>query len=353
MRWKYITFITGFLFFILIYILIFESKRAVVISLVAVTNDHLTTLKKFKHNLEKASEKLLNPDDKYMLPLGFINNTKFYPEDFLHNITLPIIVSYAMSGKQDQVVSFAKNVAKMLPNYFTFLYNIGLKEYEHYLLQNFCRTTHCTVINFEWDQFPLYVRNNVDLFRPLIIQDALNKVGAVFYVESNLRFTTSNLSSLIKQAKEHGVLTWRDKYPISAITHPKMYDYFKTVPHKFYFVSSIDPSRLLIYKVPHVHYNVMFPWIKCVLIRSCVHPVGSQDSGCQFDKKPLYRYSGCHKTGIAPLSIILSTYFNFTARNYINDDDNDDETLFRNISSEDVKLELSLLVKNSSDFKYN
>lgn len=48
MRWKYITFITGFLFFILIYILIFESKRAVVISLVAVTNDHLTTLKKFK-----------------------------------------------------------------------------------------------------------------------------------------------------------------------------------------------------------------------------------------------------------------------------------------------------------------
>lgn len=88
-----------------------------------------------QHNLEKASEKLLNPDDKYMLPLGFINNTKFYPEDFLHNITLPIIVSYAMSGKQDQVVSFAKNVAKMLPNYFTFLYNIGLKEYEHYLVR--------------------------------------------------------------------------------------------------------------------------------------------------------------------------------------------------------------------------
>lgn len=49
----------------------------------------------------------------------------------------------------------------------------------------------------------------------------------------------------------------------------------------------------------------MLPWVKCILHAYCISPPGAQSSGCRFDKKPLFRYSGCHAYDSAALNVVL------------------------------------------------
>ena len=53
----------------------------------------------------------------------------------------------------------------------------------------------------------------------------------------------------------------------------------------------------------------MLPWIECTLTKDCIDPFGAQSSGCRFDKKPLYRYSGCHLYDSSALNVALGVAF--------------------------------------------
>lgn len=93
-------------------------------------------------------------------------------------------------------------------------------------------------------------------------------------MECNVRLLSSNIKSVITKAKKNGIVTWQSKYPTSAVTHPKMFEYFKTTEESFYFVPAIETSKLIIYNTKAIHYEIMYPWIKCILVRSCVLPIG-------------------------------------------------------------------------------
>lgn len=43
---------------------------------------------------------------------------------------------------------------------------------------------------------------------------------------------------------------------------------------------------------------------------------GAQSGGCRFDKKPQYRYSGCHGHDASALSIVLGLRFGFEEAHY-------------------------------------
>ena len=86
---------------------------------------------------------------------------------------------------------------------------------------------------------------------------------------------TANLRDLFSRAKERGIMTWQAKLPTTAITHPKMFEYFKAIREHFYFVPAVDPTRLIIFNTEDVHENIMYPLIKCILVRSCILPIGN------------------------------------------------------------------------------
>ena len=48
-------------------------------------------------------------------------------------------------------------------------------------------------------------------------------------------------------------------------------------------------------------------------------------NGCRFDKKPAFRYSGCHAYDVSALNIVLGKMFNFDESKYIF---NDNQKLF-------------------------
>ena len=159
MKFKYFAFFCAVFLLTGLYIIVFERKRAVFVGLVTETHKQIDSLRNFKvsinsrsikfiryrfvsyshsqQDLKEASEKLLNVDTKYLEQLGFVQHPRLYPESYSRNVTLPVIVSYAKVGQEEQAVSFARSVATLLPNHLTVLYNIGLGTNDLFLVSSF------------------------------------------------------------------------------------------------------------------------------------------------------------------------------------------------------------------------
>lgn len=158
-------------------------------------------------------------------------------------------------------------------------------------------------------------------------------------------FTTSEIRSILNQAEKQGLSSWTINLPTSALTHPRMFDYFNTKQEKFFFHRMIQPNHIVIYNINSIHFGVMFPWVKCALIQSCIAPYGAQNSGCRFDKKPLYRYTGCHRYDASALNVILGLMFDFSSSHYAA---MEEDKFYRHV---DIDKELTLdSEKNSTIF---
>jgi hypothetical protein len=81
--------------------------------------------------------------------------------------------------------------------------------------------------------------------------------------------------------------------------------------------SSTWPLPLVLVYTQATHSKLMLPWLRCALTESCINPIGAQDSGCRFDKKPQYRYSGCHRYDVSALNLVLGSMFHFSEDRYM------------------------------------
>nr|CAD7406355.1 unnamed protein product [Timema poppensis] len=369
------------------------NKRPTIESIVSETHKQLHNLKTFKENLENAEEKRLVADDKYLTLLGFVERPRQFPGDVWRNTSLPIIITYSnvwsvvqvRDGQEQQGVGLARNTAHFLPNHTTLIYNLGVSQYGLQMLQANCNSSRCVVVNFDLELFPSHVEEDrLHAYRPLVIQvltalaatshhhptylfrsrprdagleDALNKAGVVLFLECDHRLVSGQLEPLVKQATEEGgVVSWATYHPTSSLTHPKMFDYFQTTAESFLFLPMVEASALLLVNVEGVHTKIMLPWVQCALTQDCILPIGAQSGGCRFNKKPQYRYSGCHRYDGSALNIVLGLYFGFDEKRYTC---KGKERYFRRVAVETAAAEMAGLEGNateatsiSKDFSY-
>jgi hypothetical protein len=84
------------------------------------------------------------------------------------------------------------------------------------------------------------------------------------------------------------------------------------------------------------NYNVSLP----------VCPTGAQSGGCRFNKKPQYRYSGCHRYDGSALNIALGLKFGFDEGKYTY---RGHEKFFRKVGPEIVAAEMAGLDGNATE----
>lgn len=303
-------------------IIIFGQNRPDTIQNIVTTTHQ--QIRYFKDNLRDAETKKLVADGKFLDQLGFNDQPRLYPNDVWRNTSLPVVVTYVFEGQHSQAIGLINNAARTIPNNTILVYNLGLGDYTLKLLLNYCNNSRCQVINFDLSDFPSHVQEvTFRAYRPLIIQDALMRTGAIFFIENNYRFirniTHSHIYDLFeKTAKNAGIATWpvKSKIPVSSLTHKKMFEYFHTDDENFLFVQMVEADVLLIVNTKTIHQDVMLPWNQCALTQDCLIPIGAQSGGCKFDKKPQYRYSGCHDYDTSALNIVLGLKFNMDSSKY-------------------------------------
>ncbi|CAG9760490.1 unnamed protein product [Ceutorhynchus assimilis] len=306
----------------LVFIIFGQSKPEAIQNIVSSTNEQIQN---FKDNLRDAETKTLITNQKLLDSLGFSEeNPRLYPKDIWRNTSLPVVVTYVLEGQESQAVGFIANIPRVLPNNTILIYNLGVTDGGLKILQNYCNSSRCQIITLDLYTFPSHILDEkLHAYRPVVIQDALSHTGAILFIECNYRFMHDVTQSMImdiyeNQVLKQGVLTFmlKTKSPVTSLTHKKMFEYFRTDAENFQFLQMVQANVIFLINTPEVHKQIMLPWVQCALTQDCIFPIGAQSVGCRFDKKPSYRYSGCHFYDVSALNVVLGLRFKFTSEEY-------------------------------------
>ncbi|XP_050344829.1 uncharacterized protein LOC126769903 isoform X1 [Nymphalis io] len=305
-------------FAISLFLIIFHSQPPQSFqSIVTQTHQHIKDFQQVsltQEQLRDEEEKHLVQEKRYLRLVGLEGHT-----DLWHNTTVPVIVTHARNDDHANVVSFVRDAAQ-LP-YTVLVYNLGLKPYSLAVVSNYCNSSKCAIIDFDLQLFPSHVSDeSITAYRPLIIQHAVSRTGGVIYCEVSQRWagTAGALAALWARVSGEGalgVLAWPRRAAVTSLTHPRMFHYLRASADDFLFVQMLDVSHLLVAPRPALA-DVMRQWIQCALTLDCIMPIGAQSGGCRFDKKPQYRYSGCHGQDASALSIVLGARAAFDESRY-------------------------------------
>uniref|UniRef100_D3TRC6 Hypothetical conserved protein n=1 Tax=Glossina morsitans morsitans TaxID=37546 RepID=D3TRC6_GLOMM len=223
------------------------------------------------------------------------------------------IVTYVQEGQSPLAILMLQNIASKLPNEFLLIYDLGLSEEDARALNAYCNSTRCSVISYDLSVFPTYVADQrMHAYRPIVIKDALMRSKYILFAENYMRIRGSahDFRYLQNKVAQSGVLGWNTPIAVSARTHPKMFDYFQTDIDDFFFLRMVDMDTVFFADNFFVTEKIMLPWIKCALTLECIDPIGAQSNGCKYNKKPQYRYSGCHSYDASAFNIVLGlTWF--------------------------------------------
>ncbi|XP_043235263.1 uncharacterized protein LOC122388333 isoform X1 [Amphibalanus amphitrite] len=311
-------FLLATLVFTVVYLL--NSSQPSIHTLVSETHRQLNSLKhiNLKESLHYAEERL-KVDSKYLTALGFTSSPRVFPNHTWTNVTLPVIVTAAASGQGEQVTGLVLSARRHQSQLPVVVFDLGLGRYERQQLEASCNSSMCWLQQLEFAAYPAHLDElRTRAFVPVVIQEVLNKAGAVLWLDASRRLVPHSSARLLKKARQLGVLAWRldlqldeqlAAVPTTAFTHYKMFDYFDANIEHFYFHKMVSDEALLIYNTPAVHRQLMLPWLRCALLPECVAPTGAQAGGCRFNKKPHYRYSGCHGYDTSALNVALGLMF--------------------------------------------
>ncbi|XP_011631535.1 uncharacterized protein LOC105423481 [Pogonomyrmex barbatus] len=256
----------------------FSNQRPSIQTLVTETHKQLRS---FQENLKDVEEKRLVTDSKYLALLGLDGQTTTTPiSPKPHNVT---VVSLVRPGNEQYIHGFVRNVSHFLPNNSIVIYSVGLNEDSLQSIRLTCNSTRCNVTHFDLNPFPAHVEDDtLHVYRPLVIQTALNTLGSIIYMDSNVRLNSSDIAKYL--CPKSGILTW--------------------------------PTR---------------------------------HTG-EFNKKPQYRYSGCHAYDTSALNIILGLHFNFDDTYYVY---KERETYFNKIQPEEITEEYLMITRQNNATETN
>ncbi|CAH1775232.1 unnamed protein product [Owenia fusiformis] len=266
-------------------------------------------------------------DQTYLEQLGFYSGSKIYPNTTEPNMELPMIAT-AVSSSSDSVMlklnKLLDSVHKYFPSAMVTVFDLHLDPWDLKTLEKHCNaSTQCIVKTFEFDKYPSIVGTLGNMaYKPIAIQLILKEYGAVIWADLSEYFLNNNIKNIIKIAKTSGLAAWTIKgnYPTTTLTHQKMFSFFKTKAELYKFHNMIDSDHLIIYNTYRMHKKVMLPWAECAMTEDCISPMGAQNVGCDFNKKPKYKYSNCHRYATSALNVILGPVFDYQLVHYKVDD---------------------------------
>jgi hypothetical protein len=273
-------------------------------------------------------EKELDVDEKYLQLLGFQGLQDATTQQQL-NITGNnfSIVSYVLQNELSAAILLLQNLANTMPQENLLVYDLGLSEADFQTLSAFCNSSQikCNILKQDLSQYPSYILDDkLLLFRPILIKNALARFQTILFTANYVRFKCSSktLNDIRRRTEEqkHYVTSLEMKrLPITSNTHPRMFDYFDSDADQFLFVREVTLDAIYFHNSKFLDDKILLPWLKCILTPQCIQPIGASSNinhHCKFNKKPQYRYSGCHNFDESAFNIICGLTFNFNEANY-------------------------------------
>ena len=139
-------------------------------------------------------------------------------------------------------------------------------------------------------------------FLLLSFQILFQEFGHVWWVDSSVRFTTSDLEDPLQYLKQTGSLFFTYDKVLSVAKHTVIttFNYFQEHPCPYNEYGEVEAGNIAFYD-NHVSRTIIRQWVSCALIQNCLAPPGSQ-TGCNSNSTVA---GHCHRYDQSVLSILL------------------------------------------------
>ena len=132
----------------------------------------------------------------------------------------------------------------------------------------------------------------------------INEHPFVVWMDTSIRYTASDFSSIITRAKLEGVLAHRTSKMLLRDTTNSTFKMLKTNPWLYKDKAVFGGAFIVIQATPYVVQYILRPWISCALKLGCMMPAEESEKFRQCDNSDAM-YFRCHRFDQSVLSILI------------------------------------------------
>ncbi|XP_038047276.1 uncharacterized protein LOC119721323 isoform X2 [Patiria miniata] len=217
-----------------------------------------------------------------------------------------VVVTAFSENHYKEAMGMIGSAQKAMPQTRIVVFDIGMKNKTLQKIKTLCNVE---VRKFQFQKYPAYVSNLATYaWKVIIIKEALNEFGAIFWSDASVRFVKS-LRLLVPFACEHhGYLSRIHSYNAST-TKPIKHNYYMTVDQMYkaigvdrkdYFSSPYAPhpasNRQLVLNSTTVQRNYLQPLYACATDKNCISPPGA-------------KHGHNHRFDASALMLVIHKYF--------------------------------------------
>ena len=241
-----------------------------------------------------------------------LNKMKFYDKDKIQVKHITFLTT-ASANHYAELLKAVQSVQKYFPGNKILLYDLGLTEEQIQQMKSSC-DVH--VKHFNYDLYPYHIRDLYNYaFKTVVLQDALKDHAAIFWLDSSVRFLSSNISAVMETARKNGGVsaTCTTLNYIYEFTDPALYRYIPTDPLHAKSVLDIQAGVVFYFNTKEVYENIVLWYVLCGLDSSCIIPSDRHPMApCDITNRGRY----CHRFDQSLLNALLMNHYNFDWANY-------------------------------------
>ncbi|XP_045194218.2 uncharacterized protein LOC123549843 [Mercenaria mercenaria] len=189
------------------------------------------------------------------------------------------------------------------------VYDMGLTELQRKTVQKYCK---CEMRTLQFERYPTHVRTlSTYAFKPIIIQESLMDFGFVWWIDTSIRFMTTDIDSQIEYAKTHSFFyvvsrNFLAKTGLTKNTLNATFDFLHEDHCKFRPFHEIW-GGVILFHFDRISRAIAQAWVTCALNELCIAPKGSENKRACDEKQ---NYDGrCHRFDQSAISIITRRLF--------------------------------------------
>ncbi|ELT89266.1 hypothetical protein CAPTEDRAFT_212810 [Capitella teleta] len=224
-------------------------------------------------------------------------------------------VTYSSANHFNECRDAVATTQTLFPRHPIYFYDLGLSDYQIEELNSWC-DVHYVFFNFS--NYPEHVKKlNTYAFKPMLIQDMLNKHSTFFWMDASFRFLRSDISAVYEQALSNGgIVLFNMGFKITAMTHPHM---FKYIPGNLTLLGATPAigGDAFVRNTPEVYEKVLHWWFLCALVKDCIAPAGAEKICPETNPSSKSEYRGCHRFDQSALNILLANYHGYNLSKYL------------------------------------
>jgi hypothetical protein len=255
-----------------------------------------------------------NISTSYLHSLGFPINCDSVTLS-MDNAAEFVFVTAADEAHFHFAINAIATIQNWFPNYVIFYYDLAVNS-NSTRVKKIRQLRQVLYRQFNYSRYPSHVRDlKLYAFKAIIVHEMLLDHRGVFWLDSSVRFKSSKMQNVYKQAVcNGGILTFADAgHSNFAVIHQGMYRYLP-IPRDMA-IKTVQKAATVVYfyRTKMIYDEIISWWFLCSLEHDCMASSHSV-YGCSFRGNGVY--AGCHRFDQSALNILMANLYEYDVNIY-------------------------------------